>query len=114
MDFNNLFDRISDEVFWEIVNNESRKLRLHNSEWNKYNNICSRTMRNNKIQKVLEENIPTEFTKKDSKDLIKYHNADIERQVIENRALFKAGFRFAYFLLNKMEMIEIDESDLRA
>lgn len=113
MDLDNLFERISEEAFWEIVNDEDRKSRLHNKEWNKYNKICGKAMKNNKLQYVLEEHIPTAFSEEDSKDLIKYRSADIERQVIENKAMFKAGFRYAYFFLKQMEIIKDDDkSDL--
>lgn len=112
MDTNDLFERIMEESFWEIVNNEDRKLRDNNKEWKKYNKICSKAIKNHKLQNVLEECIPTELSEEDSKDLIKFHQADVERQVIENKEIFKAGIRLAYYFFNKIELIKIDESDL--
>lgn len=114
MDVDNLFKRMSEEVFWEIVNNEDKKLRIYNKEWQKYNKICVEAIKNKKLQGILEEEIPIELSEKDTEDLIKYHSANVERQVLENKAIFKAGFRYGYYFLNKMELIKNDESDLSA
>ena len=114
MDINNLFENLSEEVFWEIINNENNKLRLYNREWQEYSELCSEALKNKKVQSILEEKIPIELSKKDTEDLIKYHSANVEREVIEDKAIFKAGFRYGYYFLKKMELIKEDESDLSA
>lgn len=114
MDLNNLFERLSEETFWEIINNEGRKLSENHKEWKKYSKICSKALENHKLQNILEDCVATAITEEECKDLIEYHQADIERQVIENKEMFKAGIRFAYYFFNKVELIKNDESDLSA
>lgn len=112
MDLNSLFERMSDETFWEVLNAENKNLRLHNKEWQKQNSICKEALNNTKLQEVLEERKPVELSKDDTKALIKYNDANDERKKIECEKMFNAGIRYAYFYLKKIGLLKDNESDL--
>lgn len=111
MNSKELFENSFEEYFWEVLNNEDVKLRFNSKEWQEYNKICSEKIKNHKLQSVLEEDTAVELNIKDVEDLIAYHRADVERQILENNEMFKAGFRNAFYLFNKMELINDKNKD---